>query len=289
MNHTVVYPSLKDAADQASDKAQRNFLCLNVALLTILASTALISGWTPACEETQRIIAIAIAILMFVALATTTMLRLGKFDDRWFRCRALAENMKSAVWFFVMCPRALIPSSENDYLKEVAELQKRLVPVTKEVALCDEGGPLVTTWMKETQNLPLDQKLTIYRQNRIEDQMVWYFKKSKFNTAREKNWFLAIFISEFIAVAYAALQAWRLWEINVVAGMAAMSAGFIAWMQTKRFSDLGVSYSIAANDLRRIAAERENVVTEEDAQIFVKEIEAAVSREHSMWLARRID
>jgi hypothetical protein len=68
-----------------------------------------------------------------------------------------------------------------------------------------------------------------------------------------------------------------------------MSAGAIAWMQTKRFSDLDVSYSIAANDLRRISAERKNAETEEDVQILVKEIETAVSREHSMWLTRRIE
>jgi hypothetical protein len=289
MNPTIVYPSLNEAADQASGKAQRNFLRLNIALLTILALTALVSGWTAACPEMQRGIAIGIALLMFAALAITTILRVGKFDDRWFRCRALSENIKSATWFFVMCPQALVASSEGVYLKEVDELQKRLVQIAKEVALCDEGGPLVTSWMKETQKLPIDQKLAVYRQNRVQDQLIWYFKKSKLNTNREKHWFLAIFIIEFVAVAYAALQAWQLWQVNVVGGIAAMSAGFIAWMQTKRFSDLGVSYSIAANDLRRIAAERENVVTEEDAQIFVKEIETAVSREHSMWLARRVD
>jgi hypothetical protein len=289
MNSIIVYPSLKEAADQASGHAQRNFLRLNVVLLSILSLTALISGWVPTCQETQRALSILIAVLMFVALGITTMLRIGKFDDRWFRCRALAENVKSAAWFFVMCPHALIASSEGDYLKEITELQKRLAPVSKEVALCDEGGPLVTDWMRETQNLALEQKLAIYRQNRVDDQLVWYFKKSKFNIAREKRWFLAIFVIEFFAVACAAFQAWKLYQVNVGGGMAALSAGFIAWMQTKRFSDLGVSYSIAANDLRHIAAERQNVTTEEDAQIFVKEVEAAVSREHSMWLARRVD
>ena len=89
----------------------------------------------------------------------------------------------------------------------MAELQKRLSPVAKEVALCDEGGQLVTTWMKEVQSLSLDQKLKIYRQNRVEDQLVWYFEKSRFNIRREKNWFVAIFVIEFFAVAYAALQA----------------------------------------------------------------------------------
>ena len=289
MDSPVVYPSLKDAADEASGKAQRNFLGLNIALLAILALTALVSGWAPDDLERKRSVAMAIAVLMLAALAITTMLRIGKFDDRWFRCRALAENMKSAAWFFVMCPQAQIILSESNYLKEVAELQKRLLPVAKEIALCDEGGSLITTWMKETQSLPLEQKLAIYREHRVQDQLIWYFEKSRLNIRHEKNWFVAIFVIEFVAVAYASLQAWQLWGVNAVGGMAAISAGFIAWMQTKRFSDLGVSYSIAANDLRRIQAERENVTTEEDVQIFVKEIEVAVSREHSMWLARRID
>lgn len=284
----IVYPSLKVAADRASGVAQRTFLLLNVAQLTILVVTSFIAGWSPASSLWQRNVDIAVAVIMFGALGIATWLRLGKFDDRWFRCRALSENVKSAVWYFVMCPESLVVGSETNYLKEVELLQSRLEQVSKEVALYDDDGDLVTQWMRDTQKLPLEQKLRLYREHRLQDQQNWYHARARSNTRLEKNWFCAIFLVEFIAVACAAIQAWHHCEMNIVGGVAGMSAAFIAWMQTKRYSDLGVSYSIAASDLRQIAAKRQNATTEDEVQTLVQEVETAVSREHSMWLARRV-
>src|SRR5689334_22308850 len=102
MSAPIEYPSLMRAADSASGAAQRGFLRLNVAQLIILVVTALVTGWTPPSPDAQRWVAVAVALMMFVALGVATVLRLNKFDERWFRCRALAENVKSAVWYFVM-------------------------------------------------------------------------------------------------------------------------------------------------------------------------------------------
>src|SRR4051794_34031236 len=96
------YPALQHSADVASGSNQRDFIRLNVVQLAILALIAFIAGWTPASPGYQRGAAIAVFVLMFIAFAVVTALRIGHFDDRWFRCRAFAENIKSAVWFFVM-------------------------------------------------------------------------------------------------------------------------------------------------------------------------------------------
>jgi len=204
MNSSIEYPSLKEAADDASQAVQRTFLMLNTAQLTILVLIAFLSGWGSVCIEIGKRINIAIAVLMFVALGITTILRIGKFDDRWFRCRALAENVKSAVWYFVMSSADSLESNEVVFLEEVDQLRKRLEPVAKEVALHDQDGNLVTTWMREAQKLPLDQKIILYRENRLENQRAWYLKKAQFNILNEKWWFGAIFIVEFFAVACAA-------------------------------------------------------------------------------------
>lgn len=287
MKQAFEYPSLYAAASSASSAAQRVFLRLNAAQLSVLVLTAFVSGWTPASAAGQRGVAICVAVLMLGALAVSTSLRIWKFDDRWFRCRALAENVKSAVWYFVMCPAAQVSGSRTAYLEQIKQLQERLEQVAKEVASHDTDGPLVTRWMEESQNLSVDEKVSIYRRERLEDQRHWYHTKSQQNAKHEKLWAAAIFVIEFLAVGYAALQAWRLWEFNAVGTIAALSAALIAWMQTKRFSDLALSYSIAAGDLRHIASQRERAATEAEAQQLVKEVEAAVSREHSMWFARR--
>jgi hypothetical protein len=287
MTTTIEYPSLKEAADQASRAAQRAFMVLNVSQLFVLAATALVAGWTPSDPVAQRKIAIGVAVLMFLALGITTILRQTKLDDRWFRCRALAENIKSAVWYYVMSAANTPETAESAYLGQIKQLQTRLDQVAKEVALQDSGGPLITSWMLEAQQLVLDQKLLLYREKRLNEQSAWYLRNSKENTKREKLWFAAILLLEFLAVGYAALHAWQMWEFNAIGMLAATSAGIIAWMQTKRFSDLGVSYGIAAGDLRLISEARGRASTQEEIQQLVNEVETAVSREHSIWLARR--
>jgi hypothetical protein len=287
MSNSIEYPALKVAADVAAQAAQRVFLFLTRAQLSLLGIIALVSGCAPSDHDHQRVVSILVAVLMAGALLLATVLRVGTFDDRWFQCRALAENIKSAAWFFVMSPAKSVSLAENVFLDEVEQLKHRLEKVAKDVALHHPGSALMTKWMIEIQKLPLDEKLALYRTERLSDQIDWYHTNAQTNIRKERWWFWAIIVIEFIAVVYAALQAWQLWQTNLVGGIAAVGAGFIAWMQTKRFSDLGLSYGIAAEDLRQIEARHAHSTTEVEVEILVKEVEAAVSREHTIWMERR--
>jgi len=259
---------------------------LNALQLAVLTIIAFIAGWAPAAPASQRIVAIVVCALMVLALALTTALRIGHFDDRWFRCRAFAENIKSAAWFFMMANPG--PEAEAEFTKEVEEIRERLHEVIKEVTSYESDGDIITEEMKTAQALPQPGKLAFFREQRLDDQRRWYRSKARYNARREQYWFAAIFTIEFLALAYAAMQAWKLWEFNAVGGIAATGAAFVAWLQTKRFSDLGTSYAIAAGDLDGIAAQ--TIPGDDEAKFnqFVEDVEKAVSREHSMWLARRV-
>jgi hypothetical protein len=179
-------------------------------------------------------------------------------------------------------------NSDAEFLREIQQVRERLEQTEKDITYYEEEGPLITCEMKTAQALPFEAKIALFRRQRVDDQKHWYHTKAKANTKREKQWFAAIFSIEFVALGYAALQAWKLWDFNAVGGIAATSTAFIAWLQTKRFSDLGTSYAIAAGDLRRIAEEHSKVSDEVELKKFVAEVEQAVSREHSMWMARRV-
>jgi hypothetical protein len=280
-------PAFKRTADAASGAAQRSFLQLSEAQLSLLAATAVVSGWTPVSDNWQRAAAILICLLMTAALAVNLWLRQGRYDDTWFRCRALAENIKSAMWYFIMSSSNQQPENEREYLRQIEEVQERLPGLDKELSLHRVEGPMVTHWMRHAQALPTEEKLDLFRAERVQDQIEWYQSKAAFNAWREKQWQAAIFILEFIALVYAGLYAWKLWQFNAVGGIASTSAAFLAWTQTKRHSDLANGYAVAAEDLRRIAAKREHAASDSEIQKFVREVETAVSREHSMWLARR--
>jgi hypothetical protein len=281
------YPPLRNAANKASISAQRTFLWLNRFQLTLLTSAAFISGIEFKNPEHQHDKAWGVFAIMLSALAVTTVLRIGKFDDRWFRCRAYAENFKSLVWQYVMSVNSANDASEREYLNSISHLSGRLPDLQKEFARFGVAGKLITDWMRKAREFPIEQKLTIYHTLRIDDQTTWYSDKAKFNSRKEGEWFWSIVVIEFLAVAGAALQANELLQFNPVSGIAAISTALIAWSQIKRFSDLSTSYAIAAADLCQIAESHRKVENQEELDVLVQQIETAVSREHSMWLARR--
>jgi hypothetical protein len=282
------YPPLKKAADQASAKAQRKFLWLNRIQLILLTTVAFGSGLSLSIPAHQRVEAWAICVIMFATLGFSGALRIGKFDDRWFRCRAYAENLKSIVWQFVMSNDDASDTNATRYLDELNRLRERLPDLQREFVCFGNSGHLITAWMQTFHGLPVETKALHYRELRVEDQITWYSNKAKLNSEMEDSWFWTVFIIEFAAVACSAFQSWQLMKFNPVGGIAAVGTALIAWSQIKRYSDLGTSYSIAAADLRGISEVHKTVTSQAELDLMVQEVEKAVSREHSIWLARRV-
>ena len=278
-----MYPEVVEAADRASRAAQRSFLRLNQAQLLLLAVIAFISGWSGHSRDVQRDFEIGVGLLMLAVLAISSALRVGRFDQHWFQCRAFAENAKTAVWQYV----ASSPEEDgkSEYLKTLGHLHQRLPEIEKDFAY--NSGRLITEWMHTSQLLPSDKKSEMYVSQRLDEQIEWYSHRAAVYIRREKQWFWATFILEFVAVACAGIQAWVLWRFNIVGSIAALSAGFIAWSQTKRFSELGSSYTLAAGDLSRLRELHGKPGSDLELQYLIQRVEAAVSREHKMWLARR--
>jgi hypothetical protein len=284
----IVYPQLRDSADLAAAAAQRRFLSLNQVQLGLLSAVAFLSGLSFQAHDHQKKIAWVVCVIMFVALAVSTSLRVGKFDDRWFRCRAFAENFKSIVWRYVMSSHDTPDMNATKYLDELQQLRKRLPDLQREFALYSGSGHLVTDWMRISHALPIAEKVKLYREFRLEDQAIWYASKAKHNSKLETRWFWIVFCVEFGVIVFSAVQAWQLMTFSPVSGVAALGTAMIAWSQIKRFSDLGTSYAIAAGDLRCISEIHRSVTTQAELDLMVLEVETAVSREHSMWLARRM-
>jgi hypothetical protein len=186
-----------------------------------------------------------------------------------------------------MSPEALELASVK-YLQETKELNNRLPDLQAEFARFDSRGELFTSWMKTSQALPFSKKAPFYKKWRLDDQIGWYSDRAKSNSEREALWFTIIFCIEFVAIVFSILQACQLMRFNPVSGVAAIGAASIAWFQTKRFSDLGTSYAIAATDLQLIKDSHASINDEVELAQLVSEVETAVSREHSMWLARRL-
>jgi len=77
-------------------------------------------------------------------------------------------------------------------------------------------------------------------------------------------------------------------DVDLLGIAATFAAAVAAWTQSKQFRVLTTSYAVTAHELATIISIRLPLVEkEEDWAGFVREAESAISREHSLWLARR--
>lgn len=306
------YPSIFHAADRASATRQREFVRLMMGQLVLLLVVTVFTNFASAGVFPDRVanaLGIISASSMFITLGVAFFLRYNNPDERWFQCRALAENTKSLAWLYAMGASIPGPSGGSDderFIAAVGEVRRRLTRTRNCLAEEGVGTDWVTPWMRKLRTSPIADRLAAIRAHRIGDQCAWYDRKSKFNASRDSLFHGIIFAVEILALAGAAWLVARLiskpeidaiFQINAAAILATVSASLIAWTQFRKYGDLVSTYSIAADDLRLIDAaaasleSRLGTLSPDAAQAefrsIVERAENAISREHSMWLGNK--
>jgi len=69
--------------------------------------------------------------------------------------------------------------------------------------------------------------------------------------------------------------------------MGAAAAAAAAWLQTKDHANVAQAYAVAARELWAIEQRLGEPRDEREWADFVESAERAISREHTLWLARR--
>jgi hypothetical protein len=86
-----------------------------------------------------------------------------------------------------------------------------------------------------------------------------------------------------------ARAAWHLLAGFPVEALTVAAAGALAWMHVRRYSENASAYSLAAHEITLVRSRSEEVLNEKQLSEFVVSTEAAFSREHTQWAARRLD
>ncbi|GJQ30248.1 MAG: membrane protein [Phycisphaerae bacterium] len=306
------YPSIFVAADRAAIARQREFVFMMVAQLVLLVAVTIVTNIATAGlfkdeagnDRISGPLSVVSAALLFVTLVLSFFLRHNNPDERWFQCRALAENTKCLAWYYAMgAPLPGAGSRDERFVNAVGELRKRLTRTRH--CLADEGvgSAWITPWMRSLAGASLQERLATLRTHRIADQCAWYDRKSKFNASRDSVFYGLVFALEVAALALAAWfivrqvdlgQVDAVFQLGYPGIFATVAASCIAWTQFRRYGDLITTYSIAADDLRLIEAAAHSLevrlatlapdAAEAEFQTLVQRAEAAISREHSVWL-----
>jgi hypothetical protein len=282
------FPGLYNSADTGAAKAQTWFW-------RTIASEYFLLFWVSVLASFRQSLGMGpgILTLFLVLLGLIFILKvLWKSDQDWYRCRALAESVKTAAWRFSMRahpfedaksikqPQAEFRSLLQDILKANQHLSKNLDPAAGE----NESTPS----MNSARKLSLKERIGFYVTHRIDDQRKWYARKSKANKDAFHFWIGATLFIYLLAIISVNGDAFNIpWSTYGFDPLVVVVTSCIGWMQIKRHSELTASYNLTAHEIGIIRGKSAAVSTEQQFSEFVNEAERAFSREHTQWVARR--
>ena len=279
-------PALWHAADAASAANQTIFFRLKIvelAGLAVGAAAALVPGsWAGGAGP-------AISVLAFLAILLVQVSKVGaKAEARWYDARAAAESIKSAAWQYAVGGEAFRLGDADVEVRFVTRLRGVLANVPAlDIGPATTVGAGVTPGMAAVRQSSQEERAEAYRKLRIEDQVKWYAAKSKWNRTRSRIFTSLTVIVEVIAIVAGLLRFKLETDTDVLGLLAAVAAGLIAWTQAKKYTSLAQAYSVTSHEVDLVAETVKAPIAEDKWAQTIHDAEAAFSREHTMWQARR--
>lgn len=286
------FPELFRVADQVAQRGQRGymqFVALELLVVFLAAFLGDLSDVVSATAPKQALILLLIALLAFSLIMQVVRFsdRL-RLDQRWFHGRAVAESVKTSAWRYMMKAPPYDDGTDADL--ELTDTLRRLGDdslLSPPRQAATGNGADVTAAMRATREATWTERRQRYFDERLDDQINWYGAKAAFNARRARLVRLLSFLLQIVALGNAI---WLLMEPssvwNLVGVWTTLAASVIAWSQARRYDDLQVSYAMAHQELEQIRRRAEEAATEDEFIDAVVAGEGAVSREHTMWVAK---
>lgn len=286
------YPSLYRCADVASLAAQGTYVRFQRVYLGSLVLGSGTSAFTAiGSQSVNAYLYTGLAVVLVVGLLILWAMRARQDDKIWFDGRAVAESVKTATWRFMMRTQPFHDdsSAEGLFLANLKEAREARPHLGRHLAAAmSADGSAITDVMKGKRSSSLEERRDFYASARIRDQKAWYAKKAKSNADAGARWFWAIALLQVVIVALAIVQAASAGlGINPIPIVTTSSAAMVAWSHLKRHDELAQSYALAAQELEEIATIASNQISEDTFSQLVEQAEDSISREHTMWCARR--
>lgn len=284
-------PEVFRTADRSSLVAQRRFLRSSAAQLVLLAAGAAFGAYSwqwPAPDVDGA------ALIAGLAFALAGTLRAGmqrrKPERGWYDGRAAAESAKTMAWRYSVGGKPFSlelsnPAADAEMVRRLRDLPLSLAGL--DLVPSSETGAQITPTMRSFRTRSLSERKAGYREGRLRDQQVWYARKALWNKQRGDLWNRFLLVMEAAGALGAVLTATTELALHVIPLTGAVLAGATAWLQTKQHETLASAYTVASLDLATVLELIEGVENEAEWARFVDDAENAISREHTMWQARR--
>ena len=283
-------PALYRAADNASKNAQKQFSRLTAINLGLLILSAIVGSLVLTNIHEKTALAITSAVLLTLSIFVTLAIRMTKLEQMWYDGRAVAESVKTTAWRYMtgtdpyyiqpdIKANSLFISNLNTLLLERKSLFARLGNQI--------GGASITEKMKYVRNLPTEMRIATYLSERLENQQKWYGEKAESNLKSANRFFAGTIISQALAIISAfVFIIWPQSHIRFTGIFTTLITSFMTWTQLKKNDQLAQAYGLANQELMLIREKAAEIKTAEELSLYVVNSENAISREHTMWLAR---
>jgi hypothetical protein len=287
------FPSLYRASDNASIKAQYNYLFVVGLDLIFMILGSLLAIYDFRTEICKTVIYSVSGFFLLCSLILTVVLKSKAFEKTWYEGRALAESVKSLTWRFITCSELFEVTLSKDQVNEIftrrlKELSKEFKDLNKVMDAVILTQPFITSTMENIRAFTILERRDYYVENRIRNQKSWYSDKAALNNKMYNVWFYVIVLTQFFSlISVIVLIKSPDLKWNFVGLFTTVSAAAISWLQLKQHQELKQAYTTAVQELSFIEVSSATVFTEEGLSRFVLDSENAISREHTLWLAQK--
>jgi hypothetical protein len=276
------------SADATAIAAQRQYLlAIRVRLyLLVLAAAA---GAVSVAADGVDWSSLAGAVALVAAALTELYLVRDRPEQRWYEGRAAAESAKTLGWRYAVGAEPFgveaLSGPDADRL-----LVRRLDELLTDLDLAPEpvqgGTEQITPEMRAVRAAPLPVRRAVYERCRIVEELSWYRTKSAWNQRRANRLTLAVLAFEVTGAVGGLLKVAGI-RVNLLGVAAAGAAALGLWLQVRQHQVLAHAYAVTAQELSSIRSLIQWQDTEPEWTGFVDDAEAAISREHTLWRAKR--
>lgn len=283
-------PGLYQSANQASLNAQENYFSGLRWYLILLICAAFISYARPS----DILGALLSAGLFLITLGILIFIRVQRPDDTWYNGRAVAESVKTRSWRWMMraepyedCDNIEIVSKQ--FITDLKTILDQNRSLSHSLQSTNAAKDPISKIMKNVRSSSVADRLAVYISQRVQNQVEWYWHKASFNKRRAQQWF---WVSVFLHATAIAMLLYRIKEpaLSLPVEVIATAAGAaLTWLQAKKHNELNSAYALTAHEIVLIKGESDAVHDESQLSEYVINSEAAFSREHTQWVARKGD
>lgn len=286
MESQLDFPSLLDSTERVSADAQKYFFLATGGSLALLAAGALVA-LIPAGSY-ANIGPILTVIFLVAALAVQISGVANRQERRWYAARAAAESIKTASWEFAVGGEAF-RTNDPDAETRFREVLRNVLDNVSYLDIGASGisGSTVTESMRDLRSEDRATRAETYRVLRVDDQIKWYSSKAAHNRSRYRQLGLMVVVVEIVAVTLGLFRVSGSVDADMLGPVAAIAAGFIGWMQAKKYANLSEAYAVTSHEVSLVPSTLSSSESEDEWAQAVHDAEAAFSREHTMWQARR--